>query len=194
MEPTEAGAVVALSLLALFGVYVVLGRRLSAKFDYLTSTLLGSLYIGYFIPHFVLLYRSPDGKRWVFLILLVIMVGDSAGYFVGTFFGKHRLAPQLSPNKTVEGAVGITIAGVVVGLLGGLYLLPGARAAELVALAFIFTILGQLGDLFESMIKRVFSVKDSGSLLPGHGGILDRIDSLVFPAVFTTYYLRLLHI
>jgi phosphatidate cytidylyltransferase len=180
-------------LVTVMACYVFLPGSLRAKFDHLSWTVLGTFYIGYFVPHFVLLYRLAWGKEWVFLILLVIMSGDSAGYFVGKAWGKHKLCPELSPNKTVEGAISITAVGILAGLVGGRYLLPEIAVGELLFLGFVLAALGQTGDLFESWIKRVFSVKDSGALLPGHGGILDRIDSLIFPTVFTTYYVRMLH-
>jgi len=180
-------------LMAVMACYVFLPGSLRAKFDHLGWTVLGTFYIGCFVPHFVLLYRLASGKEWVFLLLLVIMSGDSAGYFVGKTWGRNKLCPELSPNKTVEGAISIILAGVLTGWLGGRILLPEIGVGELLLLGFVLAALGQTGDLFESWIKRVFSVKDSGVLLPGHGGILDRIDSLIFPTVFATYYVRIMH-
>ena len=189
----EANLFFAPLLLAVMACYVFLPGSLRAKFDHLGWTVLGTFYIGCFVPHFVLLYRLAWGKEWVFLILLVIMSGDSAGYFVGKAWGKNKLCPELSPNKTVEGAISIIVAGMLTGWVGGRILLPDIGVGELLLLGFVLAVLGQTGDLFESWIKRVFSVKDSGALLPGHGGILDRIDSLIFPTVFATYYVRMMH-
>lgn len=189
----EASLFFAPVLMAVMACYVFLPGSLRAKFDHLGWTVLGTFYIGCFVPHFVLLYRLAWGKEWVFLILLVIMSGDSAGYFVGKGWGRNKLCPELSPNKTVEGAISIVVAGMLTGCVGGRYLLPEIGIGELLILGFVLAGLGQTGDLFESWIKRVFSVKDSGALLPGHGGILDRIDSLIFPTVFATYYVRMMH-
>jgi phosphatidate cytidylyltransferase len=176
-----------------FSTYLFFGGQLEERYQHLGWTLLGAFYAGYLIPHFVLLYESPFGKEWLFLVLLVIMVGDTAAYFVGTALGKRKLAPEISPGKTVEGAVGSIGAAVLAGVVGGKFLLPHLNWLEMMLLSFVLSILGQLGDLFESWIKRVFSVKDSSALVPGHGGLLDRLDSLIFPVVLTTYYQRLLH-
>ncbi|MFQ5904048.1 MAG: phosphatidate cytidylyltransferase [Candidatus Binatia bacterium] len=176
-----------------FSTYLFLGEKLEERYRHLGWTLLGILYIGYLVPHMVLLYQSPNGREWVFFTLLVIMAGDTAAYFVGTFLGKKKLFPEISPAKTVEGALGSIGASVLAGVFGGKFLLSSIPWLEMLLLSVVLSILGQAGDLFESWIKRVFSVKDSGTLLPGHGGLLDRMDSLIFPFVFITYYLRLLH-
>ncbi|HWH77189.1 MAG TPA: phosphatidate cytidylyltransferase, partial [Candidatus Binatus sp.] len=107
--------------------------------------------------------------------------------------GKKKLAPGLSPGKTVEGAWGYLAGALLFGLLGGAILVNEVSWIEIFLLSATIGIMGQIGDLFESWIKRVFAVKDSGTLLPGHGGLLDRLDSLIFPAVFTTTYLRIFH-
>jgi len=129
----------------------------------------------------------------VFFVMLIIMSGDSAAYFVGRRFGKIKLAPEISPGKTVEGAVAYLSGGIRFGLIGAAYLFSNVSSVEALALSAALAILGQLGDLFESWIKRACAVKDSGDILPGHGGVLDRLDSLIFPAVFTTTYLGYFH-
>ena len=181
------------SLVICFCGYLFIGGKLDEKLTRLAWTLLGCFYLGFLLPHWVLLLRLPHGRKWVFFILLVIMVGDSAAYFVGRRFGKRKLAPEISPGKTVEGALGYVAGSIAAGGIGGMFLLPESHAFEAIAVALCLSILGQLGDLFESWIKRAFAVKDSGSLLPGHGGLLDRLDSLIFPAVFTTTYLKVFH-
>jgi phosphatidate cytidylyltransferase len=129
----------------------------------------------------------------VFFVLVVIMAGDVCAYFVGRRFGTKKLAPEISPGKTVEGAVGYVLGSVLSGSLVGIFLDIGLSWIEFAIVSGLLSVLGQLGDLFESWIKRVFAVKDSGRLLPGHGGLLDRLDSLIFPAVFTTTYLKVFH-
>ena len=126
--------------------------------------------------------------------MLIIMSGDSAAYFVGRRFGKVKLAPEISPGKDCRGRDCLhhwqpRLIGCDQRRLFCLRCIAGRSIALSAALA----ILGQVGDLFESWIKRVCAVKDSGGLLPGHGGVLDRLDSLIFPAVFTTTYLRYFH-
>ncbi|MBI2986275.1 MAG: phosphatidate cytidylyltransferase [Deltaproteobacteria bacterium] len=189
----EPGLSLGIVILLIFSTYLFPGGELEKRYQHLSWTLLGVLYIGYLVPHLALLYQSRDGRAWVFFLFLVIMTGDTAGYFAGNAIGKNKLYPEISPGKTVEGAIASLAASVLAGILGGIFLLPAIPWVEILPLSLVLSILGQVGDLFESWIKRVFSVKDSGSLLPGHGGLLDRMDSLIFPVVFTTYYLRLLH-
>jgi phosphatidate cytidylyltransferase len=126
-------------------------------------------------------------------LLFVIMAGDSAAYFMGRCFGKRKLAPSLSPGKTIAGAWGYLLGSLVVGLAGAALVLKEYAWLEIMLLSLALAALGQVGDLFESWIKRLSAVKDSSNILPGHGGLLDRLDSLIFPAVFTTAYLRMFH-
>ena len=118
-------------------------------------------------------------RRQVLLLFAVIWIGDSAAYYSGRALGKHLLAPTLSPKKTVEGAVAGLIGSVAAGLIGGKWLL-GEMRFDLIWISALTAIAGQCGDLAESMLKRSAGVKDSSSVLPGHGGILDRLDSLFF--------------
>ena len=177
----------------LFSVYQFGREELRARFIRLSWTLLGSLYVGYLLPHWILLFGGPNGREWVFFVLLVIMTGDTAGYVVGSSVGRRKLAPEISPGKTVEGAIGFLIGSMLAGMLGVKIFLLKLSLAEAILLSGSLGLLGQLGDLFESWIKRVFAKKDSGALLPGHGGLLDRLDSLIFPAVFAAHYVRLFH-
>ena len=122
----------------------------------------------------------PDGMGWVFLAFVLAWGSDTGAYFSGRLFGRHRLYPKVSPNKTWEGAIG----GIVVAT-GGAFVCrwvvgPPVETLHLAALAILASILGQAGDLAESMLKRTVGVKDSGSIMPGHGGLFDRVDSLLF--------------
>lgn len=182
-----------LLLVLFFSIYVFIPGKLPQRWNRLAWTLLGAVYLGYLLPHWVLLFRMPHGRGWVFFVLLVIMMGDTAAYLAGTLLGKRKLAPEISPGKTIEGALGYVVGGVVGGCLGARFLITELGTIEVVALAGMLSIMGQLGDLFESLMKRVFVVKDSGTSLPGHGGLLDRLDSLIFPAVFATTYLKVFH-
>jgi phosphatidate cytidylyltransferase len=154
---------------------------------------IGGFYIGYLLPHLILLFGQPNGRAWVFWLFLVVMAGDSAAYFIGRRFGSRKLAPRLSPGKTVEGACGYVVGAVLGGFVAAALAFERISWWEMFALSLAVSVLGQFGDLFESWIKRVHHVKDSGMLLPGHGGVLDRLDSLIFPAAFTTVYLRMFH-
>ncbi|MEK7829277.1 MAG: phosphatidate cytidylyltransferase, partial [Deltaproteobacteria bacterium] len=129
------------------------------------------------------------GRFWLLFIVCIIAANDTFAYYVGKGFGKHKLSPGISPKKTVEGALGGLIGGVAVALIFNKFFLTHISPKEISMLAVSIGILGQLSDLFESLIKRSAGVKDSGGILPGHGGMLDRIDSLIFPSPFLYYYL-----
>ncbi len=189
----EPRLLLALMLAGLFSSYLFFSGDLEDRYQHLGWTLLGVLYIGFLFPHFVLIHRGPQGVQWIFWLLLVVFLSDTAAYFTGMALGKRKLYPQISPGKTVEGAIGAVLISVLVGTLGARLLLPNLTWFEVVLLSLVVGLLAQVGDLVESWIKRAFSVKDSGRLLPGHGGLLDRIDSLIFPAVFITYYTQLLY-
>ncbi len=152
------------------------------------QALFGALYGGVLLPHLIWLRAMPNGPDWVFFVIACCMASDVGGYFAGRSFGKHKLWPSVSPNKTVEGSIGSVVGSLALGfVLNAAFfdLMPPARVA---AVAGLVSVLAQLGDLLESMIKRAFDAKDSGWILPGHGGVLDRTDSLVLPIVFIYYY------
>jgi phosphatidate cytidylyltransferase len=156
----------------------------------LVNILAASLWVGVLFPYFALLRNSPGGVPTLILMLLLVVVSDSGAYFVGKSVGRSKLAPMVSPNKTIEGAVGGLVACVLAGAILWPWLAPNLRLWSLALLAVCVGLLSQLGDLAGSAFKRIAGVKDSGWLFPGHGGLLDRTCSLVFPAVFTYYYLR----
>jgi phosphatidate cytidylyltransferase len=151
-------------------------------------SLLGVLYVGFFIPHVVLLRAAPEGWRWVLFTVFTVMGSDSGGYFAGRAWGRRKLMPAVSPSKTVEGAFGALGGALVVASLCDLAFFRSLPAGESLVLALALSVLAQFGDLCESALKRAFGAKDSGWIIPGHGGILDRLDSLLFPLVFTYYY------
>lgn len=154
-------------------------RRAATEWALLAA---GFLYVPLLLSQLILVRSEPHGVSWILLMLVIVMSGDSAAYYVGSSLGRHRLYPEVSPKKSVEGA-----AGGLVGSVAGAFIAKGVFFPQLgwldcVAAAIILGILGQLGDLFESLMKRSCGVKDSGTIIPGHGGILDRLDSILFAA------------
>lgn len=154
--------------------------------------ILGILYIPLLMAHFILLRSVPQGVLWIFLLLVVAFSGDTAAYYVGRNLGKAKLLPKVSPGKTVEGTIGLVVGSTVGALVFRQLFFPGLPVAHFAVLGVVGSIVGQLGDLCESALKRAAGVKDSGKLLPGHGGILDRLDCLMFMAPFVYYYQALI--
>lgn len=157
----------------------------------LEKHLVGSLVIAFLFSHVLWLRELREGKLWVFFLLSVAFTGDTFALYGGKRWGRHKLSPRISPGKTVEG----TIIGLVGSCLGGVlfsqWFFPGFSIGVAVYLSLILGILAQLGDLWESIVKRKAKVKDSGWLLPGHGGFFDRVDSVLFSAPFLYYFIVL---
>ncbi len=151
-------------------------------------TVAGVLYIGWMLSNFVALRNLEDGRGWVFLAILCTFASDSSAYFAGRALGKHKLAPYISPKKSWEGSIA-GVAGAVISstVLVYLFNLP-VSYWEVIILGFLVSAVGQLGDLVKSLFKRNMAVKDSGNILPGHGGFLDRMDSLAFAGVVVYYF------
>ena len=153
--------------------------------------LLGPVYVSLPLSMLMIIDRYPHGNFWIFFLLAVIFASDTGAFYFGKFFGKHKLYQAISPGKTWEGTVG----GILSSIFVGLWFLQIFRIHR-ISLTIISLILGlsiveQIGDLVESMLKRNHGVKDSGSILPGHGGILDRIDGLIFAIPVLYMYLFL---
>jgi phosphatidate cytidylyltransferase len=153
-----------------------------------TLTLLGVCYCAWLLGHAVWLRALPGGRALTLFGLGVTWCGESAAFFVGRRFGRRRLAPSLSPGKTVEGGVAQVVASIAAALLGARF--AGLTPSEAVAVGVVLGIVGQFGDLSESFLKRSAGTKDAGHVIPGHGGLLDRLDSLLFnvPALYYWLY------
>ncbi len=153
----------------------------------LSIELLGILYVvcmlGFLLP---IVESGVYGREYILLLFFVVFAGDTFAYFVGTAWGKHRLATQISPKKSLEGAAGAIVGALIFAGLWWYFVYTGPRDTQLLVgiatLVPVISILAQVGDLFESMLKRSQSQKDSGNFLPGHGGILDRLDGLTLSA------------
>jgi phosphatidate cytidylyltransferase len=150
--------------------------------------LMGFVYVPLLMAHLVMIRQLPHGIPWLFLIMVIVMSGDSAAYYVGSTFGKTKLYPEVSPKKSVEGSLGGLAGSLIGAFLWKALFFHELRPLDCVATALLLGVLGQLGDLFESLLKRSCGVKDSGTIFPGHGGVLDRLDSLLFAGPAAFYY------
>jgi len=156
----------------------------------LAITCLGIFYVGGLLSYLIILRQHlPNGWLFLWLTLFLTWAVDTGAFFTGKGWGRHYLCPQLSPGKTWEGALGGVVAGVLVAVAVSRYY-PVLSIGQLLIMGLITALAGEVGDLVESAFKRQAGIKDSGNLLPGHGGILDRFDSLFFIAPVIYYYLR----
>jgi len=194
----------------LIGTVLMTRNRPNGTMNFAASVL-GLTYVGWFLANVILMLKLDADPRvdsywdpglgYVIFMLAIIMLGDSGAYFVGSAFGRHKLIPGISPNKTIEGAIG----GLAFSMFGGLIvkefqvltgehfrlgIFPLYSHAEYVYVAALCAGMGQVGDLVVSFIKRDVGIKDSGVFLPGHGGFLDRFDSLLYAAPVMYYYAR----
>ncbi len=174
-------------LFLLFLFYLVSYEHIAQVSQNLAINTLGLLYLPFLLGHLIWLRFLVDGEWWVLWFLMVIFTGDTAAYYVGGTLGDTKLYPGVCPGMTWAGVVGGVAASLVVGVTAGKWLLPGLATPALAALAVVLTVAGLLGDLFESMLKRQAQVKDASKLLPGHGGMLDRLDSILFSAPLLVY-------
>jgi phosphatidate cytidylyltransferase len=181
-------ATVAVIFVAL-AIHLLLYAKDEAILKSLGALVFAQLYLPFLLSHVLLLFQVPSGRRWIFFLFFVIFAGDTGAYYAGHRWGRHKLWPAVSPGKTVEGAVGGLLSSLATALLVGKLLLSLGESGItfLLSLGLVIASVGQMGDLMESMIKRVSKVKDASSILPGHGGLLDRLDSLIF-AFPLTYY------
>lgn len=151
----------------------------------------GMLYVGFTMGHLLRTRALEGGEFLVFFIVLTTWAGDTGAYYVGTLFGRRKLTPTISPNKTVEGLIGGLACSVLTAFAARAWFLPSFTTVDCVTLGLLLAAVGLAGDLAESAMKRSAGVKDSGGLLPGHGGMLDRLDSLLFTAPAFYYYVTL---
>ncbi len=171
-----------------FLVYQVGYAPLGTNYPSMVVLLFGMMYIGYTLGHLLWLRNLKDGAFLVFFALWVTWAGDTAAYVIGTIWGTRPLAPQLSPKKTLEGFLGSLVVAPIMAWVGHVWFLPMVTVLDCLVLGLLLTVLGVVGDLSESALKRHAGVKDTSSLIPGHGGIFDRIDSLLLSAPAFYYY------
>ena len=175
-----------------FGFYLFrLGDDMKTAVARVGTTAYGVLYVA-LLTYLAMLKRDQGvrGGAWVFLTLTITWFGDTGAYTAGRIAGRHKLYPRVSPGKTWEGALGGLGGSFGAAALAHAFYLPQLGWGHAVALALPASALGQVGDLCESLLKRAYGVKDSGALLPGHGGLLDRIDAVLFAAPYVYFYAR----
>lgn len=175
------------SALLLFSIYA----RLNNGFILLAKLGFGLAFISLGASHLSLLAALPHGVAWLTILTIITIASDTGAYYAGSNFGKTKLCPAISPAKTVEGLVGGMLASLILVLLAKIVLLPEASFIKIAAATIVITLIGVGGDLTESIIKRSCRVKDSGTILPGHGGVFDRIDSLLTAAPALYYFIHL---
>ena len=170
-------------------VWLIVRPQKEGAFSSWAWTIAGILYVGWLLSYLVAL-RLDAGRNWVFFALFTTFGSDTAAFFVGRALGRHRLAARISPNKTWEGAIAGVFGAIIVSLV---FTLPTPLSLPLgygqaVLLGLLVSVFGQFGDLVESLLKRNMGVKESGRLIPGHGGVLDRMDSVVFAGIVVYLY------
>ena len=179
--PSYTAPLLIAAVLVTLGWTVVTCTQVDRGFSDAAGNLLGLAYLALPISLMGTFHSSQgtDRPRELLFVLLVVWISDAAALFTGRAIGRHQITPTISPNKTLEGYVAAVLFPVLIGLPLGSYLLPGRTLIFLLAATVVISVAGILGDLFESLLKRGAQVKDSSNLIPGHGGILDRIDSLL---------------
>ena len=168
------------------------------EFAKVTTFYFSTIYVVFFISHLILIRNQENGQFLIWIPIIIAWLSDTMAYTFGLLFGKHKLIPAVSPKKTVEGAAGGVFGGVVFMMIYGAICAFGFNVAaawwKLVALGVLGSVVSQFGDLAASWIKREKGIKDYGTLLPGHGGVLDRFDSVLFTAPFVYYFNLLFNI
>jgi phosphatidate cytidylyltransferase len=193
LKQIDVTLVLALAVVGGLTVFLVLpGRR--QGLGRWAMGMAGALYIGIPFNYYLLLYTSPQhGLVWALFTIFAVVACDAAALLVGSRIGRHPFFRTISPKKTVEGAVA-GIFGAVAVMLVGVSAVLGLSPLHAIALGLLIGISAMLGDLVESQMKRIAEVKDSSHLIPGHGGVLDRLDSILFPPIFVYFYVTMFHI
>jgi phosphatidate cytidylyltransferase len=181
-------ATLALLILFLFILALFQQEEFPVRIERVSRHLLGLLYVPFFFAHFILIHKLASGRAWVLFALVAVYFGDTTAFYVGRAWGQRKLAPKISPSKTWEGGLGAVGGSLAGALIFKFFFFPQLPTLHALALGLGIGGFGQLGDLFESLIKRSAKVKDSGRLIPGHGGLLDRVDSVLFASPFVYYY------
>jgi phosphatidate cytidylyltransferase len=187
LRPLQSTHWMLASVLATTLVFLPKAVDIQSAWVRLSAAGFGVLYVGGLLSALPVLHAAL-GPAWVALVIALSFGNDSGAYFAGRAFGKHKLAPAISPGKTVEGAVGGLLANLLIAFLARGLFMPELTLRDVWLIAVPAAVVGPAGDLMESLLKRAAGAKDSGRLLPGHGGILDRIDALLFVGAYVCLY------
>lgn len=180
------------------GLFQLIRYKFDKSIENLSSFLFGLIYVAVFFSFLILIREFPHrsgldyrlGGMWIIFLFLCTWCSDILSYFVGTPFGKHKILSLVSPNKSWEGSFGGIAGALLAAFVSRSLFLKEVPLFHLLSLAILISVFGQIGDFIESSFKRQVSLKDSSSIIPGHGGILDRFDSLLFSAPLVYFYLR----
>jgi len=193
LKAVDVNLVLALSLVGGLAAFLVVpGRR--QGLSRWAMGVAGALYVGMPFNFYLLLYTSkPNGLVWTLFTIFAVVASDAAALLVGSRIGRHPFFSNISPKKTVEGAIAGVVAPILVMLIG-VSAVIGFSPVHAILLGFLVGASAEIGDLVESQMKRLADVKDSSHLIPGHGGVLDRIDSILFPPILVYFYVALFHL
>ena len=193
LKQFDVALVLSLALVAGLAAFLVVpGRR--QGLSRWAMGVAGALYIGMPFNYYLLLYTSkPNGFVWTLFTIFAVVLSDSAALLVGSRIGRHPFFTNISPKKTVEGAIAGVVGSILVMLIGVSAVL-GLSPIHAIVIGFLVGTSAEVGDLVESQMKRLADVKDSGHLIPGHGGVLDRIDSILFPPILVYFYVTVFHL
>lgn len=189
--PASGAFLLAACLLAIMVIRLFSRRPTEGAIEDVSATFMGIVYVALLFGFQVSLRTGTDGRQWLVFLYFIIWASDIGAYATGVSFGKHRLYEKISPKKSIEGLIGALIASAGMALLCQWWFMPPIGTGAAVGIALALAAAGTVGDLVESLFKRAAGVKDSGTIIPGHGGILDRMDSMLFAAPLLYYYLRM---
>jgi len=190
----SAGLLILMCILMFIAAFfLVHSGEMSTAWPRLAMLVVGALYTGLPLSFLARVREVPDGRLWCYLPMVLTWGNDTFAYFCGRLFGKHKMAPHISPGKTWEGAIGAMILTVCTAFAWRQFAQPAFTPADCITLGICISVLGPIGDLTESVWKRSAGIKDSGKMIPGHGGLLDRVDALMFTAPFLYFYAAFMH-
>lgn len=180
--------VITLSILGVFALHLLQIKDQDFQIIPVMKVAFGVFYLPLTLSHFILIRHDERGVLWIFFVLVLAFAGDISAFYVGRTWGRRKLLPLVSPGKSEEGMIGLIVGSTIACIVFQQLFLPSLPVMHAAILGVVGSIIGQLGDLCESAIKRASGVKDSGVILPGHGGLLDRLDCLIFITPFVYYY------